>query len=395
MIPANPGNLLPFYSIGYSGNDLRWQRHRQYGTDLVPYGLPCPRSRLIPFQLTGLGSAPVPQSFVLFSPEDDATAVTLDVDLLTVENDGTRWWVTWYADQNLDVIPDCGYWYIFLNLGEAGGQFYSEVLELRDMCGFEVVGLEIEVDSCAIDGADITFNLDAIIEAGDGTTYTIQRKNGLAWDTVATNASYAATETTADESHQYRIQATTPCGLIITQTYTITWDSGDGCGTLDIGSATTSTNQAGILSTGAVWRFNFANTTDKANVLYQSDYEQYLYLPLLIWDVPEIERETDIKVNGNGEEIRRFTRTVERHGFEVPDIPDFVLGFLTKAGDLDTIVLEDAKLVSALVQVELTIENLTFESPSRQGTALNVGRFYFDVEAEAFQGCQENFELVV
>ncbi len=393
MIPVNPGNLLPFYEIGYSANDLRWQRHRLPGQDVIPYGLPCPRTRLMPFQVTGLGAAPTPESFVLFSPEDDSEAVTLDETLLTVEADGTRWWVTWYADEDLNVVPDCGFWYVLLNLGEAGGQYYSEVLDCRDFCGFEKIGLEIEVDSCAIDGANITFNLDAIIETGDGTTYTIQRKNGLAWDTVATDASYAATETLADESHQYRIQATTACGIIITQTYTITWTAGDGCGTLDIGTATTSTNQAGILSTGPVWRLNFSNTTDKANVLYQSGYEQYLYLPMPVWDVPEIERETEVAVNGDGEEIRRFTRTVERRGFEVADIPDFVLGWLTKSGDLDTIKLEDAKLVDALVQVELSITNLTFESPSRQGTALNVGRFYFDVEAEAFQGCQENFAL--
>jgi len=311
---------------------------------------------------------------------------------LEIENDATYYWVTWMADVDLDVVPDCGYWYVFLNLGE-NGTFVSEVLDCRNLCGFEIVGLEIQADSCAVDAGDITFILDAVIEAGDGTTYTIQRKNGLAWDTVATDASYTATETAADESHQYRIQATTPCDLIITQTYTVTWTSGDECATLDIGTATTSTNEAGILTTGPVWRLNFSNTTDKAQVLYQQGYEQYLYLPLPVWDVPEIQREAEIAVNGNGEEIRRFTRTVERRGFEVADMPDYVLGWLTKAGDLDTIKLEDAKLVSALAQVELSIENLTFESPNRQGVGLNIGRFYFDVEAEAFQGCQENYTL--
>lgn len=394
MIPANPGNILPFFPIGYSGNDLRFQRHRQFGTDLVPYGLPCPRTRLMPFQLTGLGAAPTPASFVLFSPEDDSEAVTLDETLLTVEADGTRWWVTWYADVDLDVVPDCGYWYVFLNLGEAGGQYYSEVLDCRDFCGFEVVGLEIEADSCAVDGGTISFSLLANVYAGSGATWNIQRKTGLEWVTVSSGSSHSVSETLSNESVQFRIQVTTPCDLIITQTYTITWDSADGCGTLDIGSATTSTNQAGILSTGPVWRLNFSNTTDKANVLYQNGYEQYIYLPMPIWDVPEIERETEIAVNGNGEEIRRFTRTVERRGFEVADIPDFFLGWLTKAGDLDTIVLEDAKLVDALAQVEIPIENLTFVSPERQGVALNIGRFYFDCESEAFQGCQENFELV-
>jgi hypothetical protein len=394
MIPVNPGNLLPFYAIGYSANDLRWQRHRLPGQDVIPYGLPCPRTRLMPFQVTGLGSAPTPASFGLFSPEDDSELVNLDVTLLTVNSDGTRWWVTWYADEDLDVVPDCGYWYVFLNLGESAGQYVSEVLYCQDFCGFEVVGLEIEADSCAVDGGTISFSLLANVYAGSVATWNIQRKTGLEWVTVSSGSSHSVSETLSNESVQFRIQVTTPCDLIITQTYTITWDSADGCGTLDIGTATTSTNQAGILSTGPVWRLNFSNTTDKANVLYQNNYEQYLYLPMPIWDVPEVERETDIRVNGNGEEIRRFTRTVERRGFETPDIPDYVMGWLSKAGDLNTITFEDAKLVDSLVPVGFAVENLTFVSPERQGTALNVGRFFFEVEAEAFQGCQENFELV-
>lgn len=394
MIPSNPGNILPFYAIGYSANDLRFQRHRQFGTDLVPYGLPCPRTRLLPFQLSGTGTAPTPSAFVLFNPEDDTDAVILDhTTLLDVQTDLTRWWVTWKADTDLDVIPDCGYWYVYINLGDEGGQFYSEVLDCRDFCGFEVVDLQIQTDSCAVEDPVIQFVLEAAISAASGTTYTIQRKSGLSWDVIATNNDVTIQETLSNETREYRIVATTSCGLIITKSYVATWDSADGCATLTLGTPTTSTNEAGILSTGPVWRLNFSNTTDKANVLYQTGYEQYMYLPMPIWDVPEVERETEIAVNGDGEEIRRFTRTVERRGFEVADIPDFVLGWLTKSGDLDTIVLEDAKLVDALVQVEIPIQNLTFETPNRQGTALNVGRFYFDVEAEAFQGCQENFIL--
>lgn len=393
MIPSNPGNILPFYAIGYSANDLRFQRHRQFGTDLVPYGLPCPRTRLLPFQLSGTGTAPTPSAFVLFNPEDDTDAVILDHTVLNVQTDLTRWWVTWKADTDLDVIPDCGYWYVYINLGDEGGQFYSEVLDCRDFCGFEVVDLQIQTDSCAVEDPVIQFVLEAAISAASGTTYTIQRKSGLSWDVIATNNDVTIQETLSNETREYRIVATTSCGLIITKSYVATWDSADGCATLTLGTPTTSTNEAGILSTGPVWRLNFSNTTDKANVLYQDGYEQYLYLPMPVWDVPEIVRETDVRVNGSGEEIRRFTRTVERRGFEVADLPDYVLGWLTKSGDLDTIKMEDAKLVDALAQVEFAVENLTFESPGRQGVGLNIGRFYFDVEAEAFQGCQDNFVL--
>ncbi len=392
MIPANPGNLLPFYPVGYSGNDLRWQRHRLPGQDVVPYGLPCPRTRLLPFQMTLEVASITVTAFALFNPEDDSEVVNLDTALLEVETDGARSWVTWKADTNLDVTPDCGYWYVFLNFG-ANGQFVSEVLDCRDFCGFETIGLQVQADSCAVEDPVIQFVLEAAIEAGIGTTYVIQRKTGMTWDTIATNDDVTVQETLANETREYRIVATTVCGLAITQSYVATWDSADGCATLDLGTATTSTNEAGILSTGPVWRLKFDNATDKANVLYQTGYEQYLYLPTVIWDVPEIERETDIKVNGEGTEIKRFTRTVERRGFETPDVPDYVIGFLTKAGDLATVTFEDAKLADALVQVSFEVENLTFVSPERQGPALNIGRFYFDVEAEAFQGCQENFVL--
>jgi hypothetical protein len=392
MIPVNPGNLLPFYTEGYNSNDRRWQRHRQIGTDVFPYGLPCPRTRLLPFQLRVETGGLSVSAWALVNPEDDSETVVLDETLLEVDNDGTYYWVTWRAGADLDVIPDCGYWYIFLNLGE-NGTFVSEVLDCRDMCGFETVALAIQADSCAVEDPSIQFVLQADINTGSGTTYVIQRKVGLSFETIATNQSATVVDTLANETEDYRIQATTVCGLIITKTYTVTWDSADGCGTLAIALTATSTNEAGILTSGPVWRLNFSNTKDKGTVLYQTGYEQYLYLPMPIWDVPEIVREVETTTNGNGEEIRRFTRTVERRGFEVADLPDYVLGWLTKAGDLDTIKMEDAKLVDALAQVEFAIENLTFESPGRQGVGLNIGRFYFDVEAEAFQGCQEDYVL--
>jgi len=392
MIPVNPGNLLPFYTEGYNSNDRRWQRHRQIGTDVVPYGLPCPRTRLLPFQVYING---VPDSIFVFlvNPEDDTEIIELDINVeVSQKADLSGFWITWKAQEDLDIIPNCGYWYIFLNLGE-NGTLISEVLDCRDMCGFEVVGLAIQADSCAVEDPVIQFGLEAVIETGSGSTYVIQRKVGLAYETIATNTSVTVVDTLANEEEEYRIQVTTACGLIITKTYNAGWSAADGCGTLVLTLVTTSINEAGILTSGPVWRLNFSNTTDKANVLYQDGYEQYLYLPMPVWDVPEIARETDVRVNGNGEEIRRFTRTVERRGFEVADLPDYVLGWLTKSGDLDTIKMEDAKLVDADAQVEFAVENLTFESPGRQGVGLNIGRFYFDVEAEAFQGCQENFAL--
>lgn len=393
MKPYNPGNILPFYTEGYSSNDRRWHRHKQFGTDLVPYGLPCPRTRLLPFQVYYDGAFVSIPAFGVYNPYDDTEYIDLPTTLLGVypKADLSGFWVVYPADTDLPTVPDCGYWYFFLNV-ENFPTLVSEVMEARDMCGFEKIGLEIAADSCSTGDGNITFTLNPIVEAGDGTTYIIERNNGP-WATIATNTNVAVTESLATESRLFRIQATTACGLIVTKEYTVTWDSGDGCATISIAAGSVSTNEAGILSTGPVWRLNLSNTTDKAQVLYHTGYKQYFYLPLPIWDVPEIERETEVGVNGLGEEIRRYTRTVERRGFEVADIPDYVLGFLTKAGDLDTITLEDAKLVDSLQPVSMGITNLDFKTPNRQGTALNVGRFYFEVDAETFQGCQEDYLL--
>jgi hypothetical protein len=349
----------------------------------------------LPFQVYFTGTFTDITLFALVNPEDDTETIILNDGLLSVNglDDNSGYWVTWKADSDIDIIPDCGYWYILLNV-DGQANLFSEVLDCRDMCGFEAVGLAIQTDSCAVEDPVIQFGLEAVIETGSGSTYVIQRKMGLAFGTIATNSSVTVVDTLANEEEEYRIQVTTACGLIITKTYTAAWSAADGCGTLVLALVTTSVNEAGILTSGPVWRLNFSNTTDKANVLYSTGYEQYLYLPMPVWDVPEIVRETDVRVNGNGEEIRRFTRTVERRGFEVADMPDYVLGWLTKAGDLDTIKMEDAKLINALAQVEFSVENLIFESPNRQGIGLNIGRFYFDVEAEAFQGCQENYTLV-
>lgn len=396
MIPANPGNLLPFYRVGYIATDRRWQRHRLPGQDVIPYGLPCPRSRLIPFQLpVEIGLLGI-TSFALINAEDDTETIVLDVTELEFEAESAtnRHWITWKADTDLSIIPDCGYWYVFLNITSVG-QFVSEVLYCTDFCGFESVGLSLADDSCGVDVGGISFTINANVVADNGASWEIQEDVAGEWTTIGTGASVALVRTLSSGGGDFRIVFTSNCGVTTTVTYEATWDvigsEESICASLTFDEVSNVTDESAILSTGPVWRLNFGNTTDKADVLYQTGYEQYLYLPTVIWDVPEIERQTEIRVNGLGQETRRFTRTVERRGFETPDLPDYVLGWLTKSGDLDTIKMEDAKLIDAAAQVEFSIENLTFESPNRQGTALNIGRFYFDVEAEAFQGCQENW----
>ena len=68
-------------------------------------------------------------------------------------------------------------------------------------------------------------------------------------------------------------------------------------------------------------------------------------------------------------------------------MPDYVLGFLSKVGDLSSVILEEAETGRTI-----TMENVTFES-RRQGALLNIGIITFDAEIESYSGCQEDFEL--
>lgn len=135
------------------------------------------------------------------------------------------------------------------------------------------------------------------------------------------------------------------------------------------------------------YRFSFSNSTDKGNVLYQNGYIQRFYPTAVVWDRPVVDRDVALEVDGNNNEITRFSRTVARYRLEVPDLPDYVLPFFAKCGDLSSVSYGTG--ISGQV---VNMSNVTFESRV-QGVALNTGIFTFDAEIEAFNGCQENFEL--
>lgn len=387
MIPTNPGNLLPFFLPGYNDEHRPYHRHRQIGTDQVPYGILASRTRLMPFQFYTAGAEVNILGWELISAVDDTTTVTLDETTLTksVMGDDSGFWVTWDASAVLDTIPDCGYWYSVVEI-EGVGKVYSEVMYLTDLCGLETAGLEISPDSCANGTGNFSFTLAPVINAATGYVYTIERFNA-GWSVIATNDDVGLVESDSPGSRQYRIVCTTLCGVIITTTYTATWDTGDPCGTISLGAGTTTTNLDGIAPGTATWRLTFTHSTDKGQVLYQNGYTQWLFLPAPVWDRPEITRTVERTEDGNGNETLRFSRTVTRQGFEFADCPDWLITFLAKCGDLNTIVYEDV-----LTGVSFPVTNVTFES-REQGPALNVGRIYFDAEIETFADCQENFDL--
>lgn len=380
MNAYNPGNVLPFYA------NKAWQRHRQPGQDIIPFGLLAPRSRLLPFQIFVTGDAGTDTLvFQLISPTNDITWTDLNAAILTkTENAAeTGYWITWFADEPLDVVPDCGFWYVRLTV--EGVEYYSDVMYVTDICGVDDCFLSIVPDTCAILEGTLSFDFQATVFAVAGYTYSLQRYVG-GWNDISSDETYTMSVDVFNELEQISIQVHTVCGLTMTRTYNLEWESGDACNTLTLTLVSQSNNAGLSVGNNPAWRLLMTNTNDKGNVLYQEGYTQHLYISP-IWDVPEVNREVQTEVNGNGDITRRFTRTVERQKFEFPDMPDYVLGFLAKVGDLDSVILEEAETGRTI-----TMENVAFES-RRQGALLNIGIITFDAEIESFSGCQEDFEL--
>lgn len=386
MIPANPGNILPFYT------NRRWQRHRQIGQDSIPFGLTAPRNKLLPFQVYATG-APGTVVWQVTSPTDDLTYHILDPDLLEVNEmaDGSGYWVTWKAEQSISGsteapfyqdVPACGFWYIMLTLD--GVPYYSEVLYLTDICGEDSAFLEVVPDSCSVVGPNLIFTLQASVFSPSGYVYSLQ-KYLLGWSEISANETYEISLVEGNEAADLRIQVETVCGATITVVYDVTWTSGDACNTLTLAFVSTSTVNGLNVGQNPTWRLSVTNTTDKGQVLYQNDtYTQLLYL-LPVWAIPQVERNVEVEVSGNGNITRRFTRTVEKKRFEFADMPDYLLGFLAKIGDHDTVILEEVETGDSV-----TLANATFESRA-QGALLNIGALTFDAEIETFSGCQEDF----
>lgn len=399
MIPDNPGNLLPFYITPSQQGKQRWQRHRLPGQDRIPFGLIAPINYLLPFQIyiDGGDAGTDTIVFELRSPTNDSTNVVLDTDILEISEkaDFSGYWITWKANQSIlgattnpfyQETPACGFWYIRVTV--EGVYYDSEVLYLKNICGLDDARLELVDGSCAVAGPNITFEVQGSVFSEPGYTYSLQ-KFLLGWSEISDQELFEVTAVEGNESIELRIQVETVCGATLTRTYEATWTSGDACNTLALAFVSEAVVKGLNVGNAPSYRLDFTNGKDKDNVLYQTGYTQKLYIetPAPIFDAPEIEREVQNEVNGNGEITRRFTRTTNRQRFEIPDLPDYVLGFLSKSGDLSSV-----KLVENEWGQELVLDNVLFES-RRQGPFLNIGAFRFDSEQEAFSGCQDDFAL--
>jgi hypothetical protein len=114
--------FLPFYT------EIARQRHRQYGQHKFAFGLKCPLSFPLPFQLSGQGEVTVVPNLYIISASDNQTEFELSGVNLEINNyePTAQWWVTYNGALN-DILQ-CGFWYYRIEI--LGVTYYSEVLEL-------------------------------------------------------------------------------------------------------------------------------------------------------------------------------------------------------------------------------------------------------------------------
>ena len=386
MINFNPGNVLSFRT------NKRFQRHRLLGQDYLPFGLTCPQSRLLPFQLF-LPVEETPEiNFTLVNAADESETITQDVALLEIKekNGGSGeygFWVTWKAGVNLTTIPACGFWYV--KIGYDDQEVYSEVLHCKPDASFDRVGIVLVADSCVFapgDPLEITVAADDDLSAAP-VSQTIEAYLNDDWQTIGPSGGVITLAEFPPNEIKVRRIVQTVSGQQLTIQYIISWsDAESPCDDIhiDLDPDFPATTSGGALPER--WRLRMKNETDKGNVLYQTGYEQQLYIKP-VFDRSDVERNIDKKVSSKGNEISRYTRTVERLKFEAPDIPDYVAFFLSTLGDLSSVILEDAS-------TGIGFELLNTEFTARPaGPSLNIGEFSAERNYEVFSGCQPNYAL--
>jgi hypothetical protein len=377
MIIQNPGNVLPAY------NNTRWQRHRQIGQDILPFGLPAPNMRGIPFQFyVSAGTPPEGITWHLVNAADESETYTQNPDLLTItEAAAGGYWITWHGNENFTNVPPCGFYYYVLGIGEA--EYYFEVMNLKPNGGFEETAVIIA--GCNTDGGFLNLEVENVdsLAAYPFVSATLEYFNE-ADEWVDEGPTGGVIQYNGDSPLLIRRTVVTQAGNTITANYTYTFSPGDLCG----GElALTSLVYGDNTTAKPFWVMRFYNETDKGTVLYQTGYIQSLYVNPPVFNRPLIDRRTERRENGFGNEVYRYTRTAEKMRFEVADLPDYVIEFLSKAGDLSNVVLEDRTTGEGYA-----LTNLVFTSRP-QGLGLNVGEFQADHRTEVFSGCQENFVL--
>lgn len=245
--------------------------------------------------------------------------------------------------------------------------------------------MTLEESSCDFSAGTLTFGILAADQLTDAATeQTIEYFDNSEWQTVGEAGGTIAFQDFPPNSIQVRRIVLNSMGVTLVATYTVTWDDADPCASLAL-NPVSSVNSGGTVA--EVWRLRATNSGDKGTTLYQTGYEQQLFIEP-IFDVPETERETEITENGFGDEVTRTSRSAEKIAFEVRNLPDYLLHPLAMLGDLSDVILETVG-----GEHSFGLINTSF-AHRKQSPALNIGEFKADRRIEVFTNCQPNFSLV-
>jgi hypothetical protein len=220
-------------------------------------------------------------------------------------------------------------------------------------------------------------------------TIEVEIEPGI-WSTLGTSAGDLDISTSffdlAPRPANIRRIVTTSLGNTLTAVYTLDYDDEEPCDTVEF--LLVSQDLVPSAYTRDLWRLTFTNANDKGEVLYQTGYTQELFLePGPVFNTPVIDRTVERTVNGNGDEVKRFTRTLENWRFETMDVPDYIPHTLNLLSDCDTIYLEN---VGKDYRYQVYQFTFTFR---RQSPSQNIGEFQVTTRQEVYSGCQSDYAI--
>lgn len=227
-IRLNPYNALPIYdSIERQNRFLHSCGHHQEGIDAH-------RKFLLPWQVV-LDSAPsdLDLAWTLLPVNPSGTSYVLPALKITTTclDDGRT--ILSYDGSGIETVPDCGLYYLTIRILPTTAIgcriLYSEVMHVKDLCGYDFPGLQLS--GCVDNGPDADFTI-----ASDDTLSqslldeSIQQLIDNIW-THIDDSFKVVNITPLDETPVYfRRVIQTACGFF-KKDYVLTYEAADVCGT--------------------------------------------------------------------------------------------------------------------------------------------------------------------
>ena len=349
---VNPGTLLHFYR-GDNAYFSQWRNRNKGGG----WAIPASTKSILPFMIWQDSGAVAVNAFEIVNIDtggrdqiDTAEIVRKSLD------DDSR---TWYVCSGVDLVTpiDCGFYVIRVKLGD--DWFYSDVLEVKNYAGPEYLTFEVTgCDDTLI--AFMTINVTATVATAlSSISVKYRLDNATEWTAASLSGSGNSYDfsvlTGWDLGRYYLIQARaiTDDGNMILLDMALHFDPSDPCGTYSL----IVLEDRSVFSGKDRYILTLSNTSDYNDILYSLAWAQTAFVQCF-FDFPEIERQQDIFINGEGEQVIESATTRERVRVVLPRIPDQWRLPLAALNDLDGVTLTSLSTgeVYALQEIDTGFE---------------------------------------